>query len=188
MRKLLWLIVCLMTMAVNADAQRYYGFTPMYHTFNSFRIVHNAEYRLQGNHEPFDPTNFEHTMFGGVGVGKSYCDGDFSNSIDIDCIVFNVFLSFKITEKESTLKYDSNKGEYECGTPLSVQVGYMFNVLSFGGKDIIGRSHCAKVFVSPLVGIGYTEFGGALMAKYQFIYAIGKLTNKGYGVSFGVCF
>lgn len=192
MKKIIMTLVCLMAMVSSVNAQHYYRHyyhpSSLHHTFKRFRIVHNAEYNLQGRHEPFSPSHVEHTILGGTGVGKSHCDGDFSSSIDIDCIVYNVFLSFKIKEKDDVLKYDTHKGEYDLGTPLSVQIGYMFNILSFGGKDIIGRSHCAKVFISPLVGLGYTEFGGALMAKYQFVYALGKLTNKGYGVSVGVCF
>lgn len=185
MKKWIMAIVCLMTMVMSANAQRYYRGVGYSRSVAASRSFANYMYwnsrlsRYRNNGGSFEISKHEKTIIAGFGIGKSYCDENFENSTDIDLTIYNVFLSMKVGQ---------NKNENEYSVPVSAQVGYMINLLNFGGKDFVGRKHNTKLYISPLVGIGYSEFGGALMVKHQFLYVIGKATNKGLGFSVGLSY
>lgn len=188
MKRFIITFICLMTMIMSANAQRYYSrhYYPRHYYSRHYyprhyysRYYYPSYYSSDDSRSNFDITECENTILGGVGVGKSYCDGNFSSSTDIELIIFNALVTTKIGK---------NKDKYSTSIPISVQLGYLFKVLSFGGKDFAGRKHNTKVFVSPLVGIGYTEFGGEVVVKHQFLYAAFKATHKGLGFSIGLAY
>ena len=202
MRKVLWLIVCLMTMVVSANAQ-----DDVYEV----RITHNSS----GSNNWF-----KHFIIfgGGVGTGTIKPTKEVShNSFDMDLIFMNLLFSAKTGNIVDT-------GELSFSDTSSFQIGALIPIVGFGDEDWIGRKHKNQIFIAPLIGFisaddtyadghdfhsganrieghhcqwwisetkvkeqNCTEYGGAVMVKYGCGYLLGKFTNKSVGVSVGLC-
>lgn len=217
MRKVLWLIVCLMTMVTSANAQN-----RLVHITKMFQIEHNARYERYKRHIPHsdnymgkDPTSFmSHFIIfgGGVGTGSINPTGNVRHeSFDMDLICMNILVSAKFGSIEDT-------GEFSFDDCNSLQIGALIPIVGFGGEDWIGRKHKNQIFVAPIIGFissdgtyvdghyahdwhncdwwidttttkydNSIEYGGALMVKCGCGYLLGKFTNKSVGVSVGLC-
>ena len=210
MKKVLWLIVCLMTMVMSANAQKYFTEDGYYVNPNNISKEKKHFWKSSG----FVGFGF------GVGYGSLNPSGEFShNSIDLDLICFNVLMSYRLGNI-----YDTS--DISSSNISSFQLGCLIPILNFNkDEDIFGRIGKGKIFIVPFIewideerftGDGhylhdkipsqqdghvctawigtshdevdkYTEFGVGIMAKYGCGYLLGKFTRKTLGVSIGLC-
>lgn len=169
MKKVLWLIACLITMVLSVNAQQYYSYyrgssysrsvaasKRFAHSMKMFSIAQNARYEKYKSHISYsdnnldkDPTSFMNyfVAFGfGIGGGTINPTGNLSHgSFDLDLICMNVLMSVKLGSIKDT-------GEFSFDDCNSLQFGILIPVVGFGNEDFIGRKHKCQIYVAPLIG------------------------------------
>ena len=191
MKKVLWLIVCLMTMVVSVNAQdddMYYG---------SKKTNNSSSY--------WDNT----ISFGGsVGFGKLHIDrGNDVNFYELEVMVYNTFFSWGFSDS------DNNYNLY-----YNWQLGHYINIVNFGKTSWNGgKEHQIKI--APLIEfINYVHvdghelhentphhncqvwvdtsenkpldtftFGVGILYRYKSLYFSVKATNKSIKGNIGLC-
>lgn len=198
MKKILSIIICLITMVMSVNAQN--------------RINNSYKGDDCGFMKHFVPFGF------GVGGGNINPTGKMShNSFDLDLICMNVLMTVKLGSVADT-SHREEVSSSDGGT--SLQFGVLLPIITFDKTEyLLGQK--GKIFIAPLIGFiksddivfdghymhensryhicswwisdnhvtdtSCTEYGGAVMAKYGCGYILGKVTNKSWGISVGLC-
>ena len=222
MKRIIVILVCLVTMVLNVNAQRRHYYPRVYphssaYYYNRYANINRYNYYNTSSESTNHDTSWmKHFVIfgGGVGGGSINPSGELSHgSFDMDLICMNLLFSVKFGGMVDT-------GEFSFSDTNSFQVGALIPIVTFDKSEYLWGQK-GKIFIAPLIGFikadetlvdgeymhehtyghicswwidetkikeqNCTEYGGAVMVKYGCGYLLGKVTNKSWGVSIGLC-
>lgn len=154
---------------------------------------------------------------GGIGGGSINPSGELAHSsFDMDLIFMNVLFSIKLGSIVDTGEFsfsDTNsfqvgalipivtfdKSEYLWGQKGKIFIAPLIGFIKADNTYVDGEyfhsganhvdGHVCQWWIdeTEVKEQNCTEYGGALMVKYGCGYLLGKVTNKSWGVSIGLC-
>ena len=160
MKKVLWLIVCLITMLLSVNGQRYYRhYYPRKYYYS--RYYYPKTYYSYGSSENTTTSGSDNSwmkhfiLFGfGVGGGTINPTGNRSHgTYDMDMIVMNALISIKLGSSEDT-SHEYEISESDGG--MSLQLGALIPIVTFD-KSEYGLGQKGKIFIAPLIGFIESE-------------------------------
>ena len=213
MKKFIMAFICLIVV-IGANAQKEFNYLEVEKMMKDG--VYDVP--LESSNEYKDPTSWmKHFILfgGGMGYGSIRPTNNIShNSLDLEFITMNVLFCAKFGNLVDTQGYDFgdanslqvgilipiitfDKTEYLWGQKGKIFIAPVIGFISADETHVDGEfmhentyyHHCTwwidESYKKDADGM---EYGGAVMVKYGCGYVLGKVTDKSWGVSIGLCF
>lgn len=166
MKKILMIVVCLMAMVMNANAQRYYrshyhSRYPSHPTYSHYRPIYGSKHNgdMEGSFWE------KQQMFSmGVSFGKIYRGDKTYSNYGVDMVIGGALMS--ITLSNPSIK---ENGETQHKLNVGWQFGYFIPIVGFGKENSLRNSKWnTALLVSPII-----EFNQVLNIEGQHLHEDG---------------